>query len=342
VPSKAQPVTKDTSNTIPGWLSDASQAGVASAAGIPQYTPYSGQGTAPMTPAQFQALSAAMGNAGSAQSVSMGAVPGFNSAMGFNAPQMTGASVGSNIAGLLSPYTQSNVDAANAQIDKNTAGATNVTDNGLAAQHAFGGDRQAIADADVQNAGMLSKNATDAGIYTNDYGNALNASTQMGATNANAALGAAGVRLGGSNAMAGLGTTIGGLNMNDLQGLLSTGGTQQATNQAADTFNVGQYQQQYQSQFQQMQALAQMLGTVPHDSNSNTTTTSYTNPWMQLAGLGLSAAAIPATGGGSALLGGLGGLFSAGGGGNGNQFDNTSSPYSFGAGGYSGAGPFQP
>lgn len=311
MPSKAQPVTTNTSTSIPGWLTDASQGGVAKAAGATQYTPYSGEGTAGMTPAQFQALQQAMHTAGSGQNVSMGAAPGFSNAMSFGAPMMTGASVGGNIAGLLNPYTQSQVDATNAQLDKNTATGVSNVDQSLAAQHAFGGDRQALADADVQNQGAMTKASTDAGLYSGAYGQALQASMGMGSANQNAAIGGAGINLAGSNGMAGLGTTIGGLNTNDLQGLLSTGGVQQGTQQAADTFNVGQYNQSYQSQFQQMQALAQMLGQVPHDTSGTSTKTSYTNPWMQAAGLGIGLASIPMTGGTSLGAMGMSGLLGA-------------------------------
>jgi hypothetical protein len=256
-----------------------------------------------MTPAQMQALGFSMNSMGQPQSVSMGAAPGYSNAMSFGAPQMTGASVGGNIQGLLSPYTQSQVDATNTQLDKNTAGAVSTTDQSLAAQHAFGGDRQAIADADIRNQGDMTKASTDAGMYSGAYNQALQAAMGMGTANQNAAIGSAGVNLAGANGMSGLGTTIGGLNTSQLQGLLSTGGTQQATNQAADTFNVGQYQQQYQSQYQQMQALAQMLGTVPHNTSGTSTTTSYTNPWMQLAGLGVQAAGAFASGGTSLMPG---------------------------------------
>lgn len=312
MPSKAQPVTKDTSSSIPDWLTSASQAGVTNAQGATAYTPYSGQGAAPMTPAQMQAITEAMGNAGGAQGVSMGALPGYANAMSYNAPQMTGASVGGNIQGLLSPYTQSNVNAANAQIDKNTATSTSNTDMSLAAQHAFGGDRQALADADVQNQGGMTKASTDAGIYTNDYQNALSAAMGIGTNNQNASIAGAGVNLAGTNGLAGLGTTLGGLNMNDLQGLLSSGGVQQATNQNADTFNVGQYSQAYNSQYQQMQALAQMLSAAPHGTTGTSTTTSYSNPWLQAAGIGLGAAGAFASGGTSlipGLLSGGGGQF---------------------------------
>lgn len=314
MPSKPQPVTSNTSTSIPGWLTDASQAGVTKAEGATPYTPYSGEGAAGMTPAQFQALQQAMGTAGSAQSVSMGALPGYSNAMSFGAPQLTGAGVGANIQGLLSPYMQSQVDATNAQLDKNTAGAVSTTDQSLAAQHAFGGDRQALADADVQNQGAMTKASTDAGIYNGGYSQALQAALGMGTANQGAAIQGAGVNLAGANGLAGLGTTIGGLNTNDLQGLLSTGGTQQATNQNLDTFNVGQYGQAYNSQYQQMQALAQMLGAVPHDTTGQTTSTSYTNPWMQAAGLGTSIAGL-GTGGGATLggtaLSGMGSSFAS-------------------------------
>lgn len=310
MPSKPQPVTTNSSTSIPGWLTDASKFGTNMAEGSTAYTPYSGEGTAGMSPAQMQALGLSMKTAGTAGNVSMGALPGYSNAMSFGAPQMTGASVGANIQGLLSPYIQSQVDATNAQLDKNTTGAVSQTDQSLAAQHAFGGDRQALADAEVRNQGDMTKASTDAGIYNGGYNNALTASLGMGTSNQDAAIRGAGVNLAGANGMTGLGTTLGGLNLQDLQGLLSTGGVAQGTQQAADTFGVGQYNQQYQSQFQQMQALAQMLGAVPHDTSSTSTKTSYTNPWMQAAGLGLGLASIPMTGGAS--LGGMaaGGLLS--------------------------------
>lgn len=306
--------TTNTSTSIPDWLSSAAQGAASNAQSLPQYAPYTGPGYAGLTPAQLQALGLSQGNAGTAQGVASGAQPTLNGLMGFSAPQVTAAGLAPQINGLLNPATQSVVDTTNAQLDKNTATSVNAMDNASAANHAFGGDRAAIADAVIRNQGDMTKAATDASLNQGNFNTALSAALSAAQGNQGAAVNSAGINLGAANGVGGAGglaSTLSGLNTADIGQLLTAGGQQQQTATNQNLFNYQNYLNSYQIPDQQATTLASILGSLPHDTtgNSATTGTAYSNPFMGIAGLGLAAAGMPAAGGGS--LGGnfLSGLF---------------------------------
>ena len=289
--SKSQPVTQSTSQQtdIPAWLTGLSQQAGSMGANLPQYTPYTGAGPAGLTPQQMQAMGLSSSNVGQGQGISMGAYNPLTSLTGFNSPMVDASSLGGQVQGLLNPATQDVIDATNAQIDRNTAGAMNQTDTNLAGQHAFGGSRQGVADAEVAAQGGLQKNQLAAQLNQGNYNTALQTALAAQQGNQGAAAQAAGIRAGAANSLAGLGSNISGLNSQDLQGLLTAGGVGQASNTAQNMFNYQQYLNQYQIPDQQAQTFASIIGALPHSTSQTgqSTQMSYSNPLMGLAGLGL-------------------------------------------------------
>lgn len=309
--------TTNSSTSIPDWLTAASQGAAGQGAALPQYSPYTGAGYAGMTPAQMQAISAAMGHAGQGQGIATQGVQGLLGGAGYQAPQVTASSLTPQIQGLLNPATQSVIDTTNAQIDKNTATSVNASDNQMAAQHAFGGDRQAIADSNIRNQADMTKASTAAGLNQGNYNTALAAALQSAQGNQGASGAAANTNIQGALGLGSLGQSVSGMNTGDVNSLLNAGGQQQQTATNQNLFNYQQYLNQFQIPDTQAQTYASILGSLPHNTtgNSTQTGTSYSSPLMGLAGLGISAMGIPGVGAG------IGGLFgSLGGGGGGSSF----------------------
>lgn len=306
--------TTNSSTTIPAWLSSYAQQAGAQGASLPGYTPYTGPGYAGLTPDQLQALGIASSGAGQGQAISLGAVPGLTGLSGFTPQQITASNLTPQIQGLLNPATQDVINATNNQLDLNTAQATNNTNNQLAAQHAFGGDRQAIADADIQNQANLTKASTDASLNQGNFNTALSAALGAAQSNQGAGIsGAASVSLPALLGMSGVGSTVGGLNAQDLNNLLTAGGVGQTTATNQNLFNYQQYLNQYQIPDTQAQTFASVLGSLPHDTSGTATTTgtAYSNPLMGLLGAGLSIGGLPVAGGGSLGGNALTSLFAA-------------------------------
>ena len=323
--SKSQPVTQSSTQqtSIDPWLSQAAQ-GVAGQVGqLPGYQAYTGAGPAGLTPQQLQALGLSSQNAGQGQGIAMGAYNPLSALTGFNAPQVNAGSLNDQVAGLMSassPYTQNLINATNTQIDRNTAGAMNNADTSLAAQHAFGGSRQGVADAVVQNQGALQKNQTAAQLNQQGYNNALQTALSGQQGNQNAALQGGNLQLGAANALSGLGSNISGLNTQDLNNLLNAGGVAQNSQTAQNMFGYQNWMNNMTMPGQMLGQQASILGSLPHGQTQTgqQSQMSYTNPLMQLGGLGLGIGGMGLPGqngqsggtvGGSALKG-LAGMFS--------------------------------
>jgi Chaperone of endosialidase len=323
--SKSQPVTQTSqqTNSIPAWLTNAGIGITGQLGNLPQYSAYTGAGPAGLTDQQRQALGLASSNVGAGQGISMSAYNPLSSLTGFNSPMIDANSLtgASGVQGLMNPYIQNVVDAGNAAIDRNTAGAMNAADTSLGAQHAFGGSRQGVADAVTQNAGMLQKNQLSSNALQSGWNNALSAAQQAQQANQGAAAAAAQIRLQGANALAGLGTNIAGMNTQDLNNLLNAGGVAQNSQTAQNMFNYQNWMNNLQMPGQLLAQQAGILGSLPHDTTQTGSQSqmSYSNPLMQLGGLGLGLAGLgmgngntlggsALSGMGSAAKGGLGAL----------------------------------
>src|SRR5215831_1418632 len=203
--SKSQPIqqTQTQQNTIPPWLTQGSKTAVSQGENLPQWSgPYGGTNPyANLTPEQLQAMGLASSTAGAPAGLIGQAVPGASALMGFQAPQISAGGVNAATQQYMNPYIQSVIDASNRQLDVNAAQAMNAMDNSLAQQHAFGGDRQAIADAAIQNQGDITKAQTLSQLYSGGYGQALQSAMQQAAANQAAGIQGAGIQQGAVNSL---------------------------------------------------------------------------------------------------------------------------------------------
>lgn len=311
---KSQPTAKNTtsSTSIDQWLSGAAQHNVANAGSLPAPTPYTGQGTAGLTPAQLQAIQLAMHNAGSGTDFVNSAAGGATNAMNFNAPQVSTGDIGAGIQGLLNPYVGAQVTSATDEINRQRD-MTNVrNESAAAANHAWGGDRAGVVQAENDRNADVTKNNAITGLLGNAYNTALSTSTGVVQGNQNASIAGAGVNLAGANALGGLGPLLKSLGISDVNSLLQTGGVQQSTDQAGKTFNYQDFLRQIQQQQQNQNAATQAIGSAPHGTTGNSTETSqiYSNPLAGVLGAGLGIAGLMS--GNPMALSGIGGLLGTG------------------------------
>jgi hypothetical protein len=288
---KSQPVTQSTSqqNTIPAWLTQAGQGVVGKMGQLPSYSAYTGPGPAGLTPQQIQALGLSSSNVGQGQAIAGQAYNPLNSLTGFGGQMIDPTKLGADTQSLMSPYIQSVIDPATAAIDRNTQQAMNQADTNLAAQHAFGGSRQGVADATVATQGALQKSQLTSQLMSQGYSAAQAEAMAEQQSNQTAAQNAAGTRLSAANALSGLGSNISGLNTSDLQNLLAAGGVGQQSQTAQNLFQYQNWMNNMQMPGQMLAQQAGILGSLPHDTSQTgqSTQMSYSNPLMGLAGLGL-------------------------------------------------------
>ena len=311
--SKSQPVTQSTTQQtqIDPWLASQASRVAGMTGSLPGYSAYTGAGPSGLTPAQLQALGLSQFGAGQGQAIAGQAYNPLNSLTGFQGQMIDPTKLGADTQALMNPYIQSVIDPATAAIDRNTTGAMNQSDTNLAAQHAFGGSRQGVATGVIAAKGALDKSTLTSQLMSQGYSQAAAAALAEQQSNQSAAQAAAGTRLGAANALSGLGSTITGLNTQDIANLMNTG------NRAQDTANT-QQQFQYQQWLNNMQMPGQLLaqqagilGGLPHGQTQTgtSTQTSYSNPLMQLAGLGLGIGSMGIPGGGSLFGGFMGSQF---------------------------------
>jgi hypothetical protein len=312
--SKSQPVTQSTTQqtSIDPWLANQAARVAGMTGGLPGYSAYTGAGPSGLTPAQLQALGLSQHTAGQGQAIAGQAYNPLNSLTGFQGQMIDPTKLGADTQALMNPYIQSVVDATGANIDRNTTGAMNQSDTALAAQHAFGGSRQGVAQGVIAAHGALDKSQITSQLMSQGYSQAQAAAMAEQQANQTAAQNAAGTRLNAANALAGLGGTISGLNTQDIANLMTTGNRAQDTANTQQQFQYQQWLNNLQMPGQLLGQQASILGGLPHGQTQTgqQTQQSYSNPLMGLAGLGLGLGSmgIPGGGtlGGSALMGLLG------------------------------------
>lgn len=251
------------------------------------------------------------------------------------------------ISSAMSPYLNQYVNYALApQIqgqNQQFAAQDQQLNSAATASGAFGDVRAGIQAANLTN----QQNLAQQGLIGNAYNAAFNTAIGAGAqdvannltgqtTNANLAETALNRQLTGANALQ---QNVGFQNQ---LGQQQTAQSQAGLNAAYNQWLMGQ-QYPFQTAGLANQSISSAAYALP--ASSTQTTSAPDNSGFQMLGaLGgaLGNAFLPGVGGalGSAAGAGLSSIF--GGGSNGNQFTNTASPYSFGAGGYTGAGPYQP
>lgn len=247
------------------------------------YTPYGGQLTAGLDPTQQAGISNINAAYGQAQ-------PWFNQA-GQYAQQ--GAAPVANISGAdiqryQNPFQQSVIDATMGNINEADQRQQQMVKGNAAMSGALGGDRQAVAQAELARQQGLARNQTLAGLSSQGYSQALAAAQSQQANqqqNAARALQGAGV----------YGNLGAGAQQAQLQGAgaqLGAGQVAQQTEQQRLNALYGQFQQQQAFPYQQLGWLSGIAA--PIGSQMGQTQTNVgpeKDNTSQYLGMGLSAAA---------------------------------------------------
>lgn len=252
----------------------------ASGVGNLPYTPYGGELTAPINAQQQQGIGAINQGAGFAQ-------PYIQQAHDYAAQAATPLTQ-QQIQQYQSPYTQSVVDATMRQFNnQNQQQQQNVIGN-AAAQGALGGDRVGVAQANLASQQQMAQAPIIAGLYDKSYQSGLGVAQQQQQNMGNAAYSMGNLGVAGQNA------ALSGANAQVGAGNLLQGNEQQRMNAAYQQFML---QQAF--PYQQTQWLAGVnsgLGSLL--GGTSETTAPAPNPWGQVAGGALTAAAMFARDGG--------------------------------------------
>ena len=299
---------------------------------------YQGQMVAGMSPGQLAAQSQLGG---------MQAIPGAmneagqigtnvaNSAANFN-PNVTAQQTGVQnwtdpgvAQQYMSPYTSNVMSAQQALMSQQNQQQLNDINSKATQAGAFGGDRQAIADAAQNQSYQLALGNMQANALQNAYGQGQNtflqsqgqslqsqqanqqANLQAQSTTGQLGLGALNAQMGAGQNLGYLGNMQQNAGLNYIQALNQMGGQQQQQQQNYLNNAYTQFQQQLQYPQQMAQGYSSILHGVPVSANS--TATNYTaSPSLtsQIGGLGTMLAGA-ATGGGSTGLaeGGLADMY---------------------------------
>lgn len=233
------------------------------------YTPYGGELVAGINPQQTMGIGNVNANANWAQPYIQGAI---GQAQTSSAP-LSAASIQS----YMNPYTQNVVDATRAQFSNQNAQDLQRIRGNAIAQGALGGNRQAIAEAELAGQQQRAQAPVIAGLYNQGYNQAVNTAAGQ------QALGLQGAGMIGNLGVAGQGTGLQGA-----QAQLGAGTLQQNTQQMLDTARLQQYQQAQAFPYQQAQWLAGIasgIGSQMGGTNSGQTTAPAPSPWNAIGGL---------------------------------------------------------
>lgn len=249
---------------------------VASAASTP-YTPYGGQLTAGINGQQTAGINTINAGANAAQP--------YYAQAGQLASSAANPLTAAQIQQYQNPYTQNVVNATQAQFNDQNGQQQNSLKGSAAQQGALGGDRQAVAQAQLAGQQSLSQAPVIAGLYANSYNSGLQTAAQQFQQNPLAAASSLG--------NIGAGTESAALAGGNAQ--IQAGTLQQQTQQAADTANYGQYQAQQAAPYQNA-AFAEQYGLpaalAQGSSSSGTQTSPGPNTAAQIAGLGIAGAGL--------------------------------------------------
>lgn len=265
------------SSTTPNGLAQLQEiyARAQSAASTP-YTPYGGQLTAGLNETQTAGIAGANAGANVAQ-------PYYSTAADF---ARTGASSidPASVQKYMNPYMQSVIDATQANFRESNGQQQQQVIGNAAMKGALGGNRVGVAQAELARQQKLAQDPVIAGLNQSNYAQALTAA-QGDRTAAQT----------GASQFAGLGTGAQNAALQGSQSQLTAGGVQQGTEQAGLTADYNQYLQQLAYPYQQAQFLAGIglpAASAMGSSSTGSTSTPGPNPFVQAAGLGLSAASL--------------------------------------------------
>ena len=195
---------------------------------------------------------------------------------------------GADIQQYYNPYQQSVIDATMGNINEAAQRQQQMVKGNAAMSGALGGDRQAVAQAELARQQGLARNQTLAGLSSQGYSQALAAAQsqqQNQQANAQRAAQAAGI----------YGNLGAGAQQAQLQGAgaqLGAGQVAQQTEQQRLNALYGQFQQQQAFPYQQLGWLSGIAAPIGSQMGSTTTTDpADPNPFSQLVGLGTTALA---------------------------------------------------
>lgn len=231
-----------------------------------------------------------------------------------------------NVSQYLNPYTQNVVDATQRQFDAGNKVQQSQLLGNAASSGALGGDRQAVAQAELAKNQNLTQNPLIAGLYSQGFNSALGAAQTQQQALMNAGYGIGNLGTAGQSAgLQGAGAQFG------------VGQSQQQTQQAGLDSAYQQFLRQIGDPFQKSQFLTQAtaglapsLGGTQQGQTNTTNTPAQPSILGQIAGLGMMAAGAY-TGNPALMSAGAGGL---GGGSKG----SAGSPTSLGSGGKGSSG----
>ncbi|MGB9407309.1 MAG: tail fiber domain-containing protein, partial [Terracidiphilus sp.] len=243
----------------------------ATAAADKPYQAYTGEETAPINAQQQTGIAGINANAGAAQ-------PYINAA-----GQMVTASgapiSAEDIARYQDPYTNSVINATQADFDVQNQRANSTVLGNAASAGALGGDRAGVAQALTQESQSRTQAPIIANLRSQGYQSALSA-----AENEKARLGTAG------NSMASIGVAGQNAALTGANAQVGAGTLEQTTQQAADTAKMQDYFRQQGYDFQTAAYLAQVAGSMGSLMGGTSSTQGPTpNPWSQVAGVGVAA-----------------------------------------------------
>lgn len=287
------------------------------------YTAYTGQAVAGLDP--YQQAGIEQGGRDALGGVGIGeTATGFNTAQAVSQyqPQMVGTGQwgGGAAQQYMSPYTQSVIDATNAQVDRNALQTTNATNAAATQAGAFGGTRQAVQTAEnqrnadqikAQTAAQLNDQAyaNAQGMFTADQGRAL----QAGMANQQAGLQGANLGLGAADLMGRLGMSRQQISAANANTLLGLGGVRQGQQQQVNDWNLQQFNEQRDWGLRGLGALSGVVSGMPSGSSTQATTPVYKNKTAGALGGAASGAAMGSMFGpwGTAIGAVAGGLYGA-------------------------------
>lgn len=241
------------------------------------YTAYSGELTAPVNSQQLagtNTINSAVNAANPYYSQASNLIQGAS-----------GPLTASQIQQYENPYTQSVVNATQAQFNNQNAQQQSALQGTAAQQGALGGDRQAVAQAVLAGQQQTAQAPVIANLESQGYNSAVNTAAQQFQQNPLAAASLYG-NLGSS-------AVSNALNAGNAQ--LNAGSVQQQTQQAADTAAYNQYLAQQAYPYQSAAYLEQYglpSALAQGSTSSGTQTTPGPSTLGQIAGLGISAAGL--------------------------------------------------
>src|SRR6266498_4786547 len=194
---------------------------------------------------------------------------------------------GEDISRYMDPYTKQVVGATQAQFNQQNEMQRQALMGNAVAQHALGGDREALAESSLAGQQQMAQAPVIAGLYSKGYGQALQT-----------ALAEQQARMQGAYGLGQIGTAGQGAALQGAGAQVQAGTLEQQTQQNLDTQQKQEYYQALGYPFQVAQWLAGITtGVGSQMGGTSTTTGPPPNPWTQLAGLGIA---------GAGLAGGLG------------------------------------